>query len=387
MGCRELTQQTLSGHRVREPEGFRAHSRGDGRWYLEWNPVPGATGYQEDHEFSHGINPLSETRGTLFAVPNGDERTARVRTAGPGGSVSGWVKCTVNWRGMLTIENEDDPKPPGPPPVPVFSRAAAGQGYVSSAWDRDPEAFSWRVRLLDSDQSVLDQDDTDRPEALFTALMPYTQYGVQVRAIGASPQMVSRWSAVRWMRTEPEDPPNRPAKPRNLATHCITATSAQVTWNNDPSVDHWTSSVNDGPSETTYDNGRRLTGLTASTAYTVTVIAHRGELSSPEAEVCFSTLDGALEPPAPLPAPHDLVVRAVSATEVELSWSQDGKVSTWFASVEPDCQKRVDGRRHGRTVRFSGLVPGLEYTAEVYAQDGWKLSPITRQAVVLPEGA
>ncbi|MGY9069812.1 fibronectin type III domain-containing protein [Streptomyces sp. CAS3] len=186
------------------------------------------------------------------------------------------------------------------------------------------------------------------------------------------------------MRTLQENHDEAPQRPKNLAVHCVVTTSAQVTWDNDPNVDYWVFSVN-GKSETTYNNGKQLTGLTPNTEYTVIVIAYQEDVASPAAQVQFTTLPQENVPDAPLPAPHDVIVRAISPTEVELAWEQNGAVSTWFASVTADWQQRVDKRRHGTIARFGGLTPGATYTAEVYAQQGWELSPTVRQAVTLPE--
>ncbi|WDO11333.1 fibronectin type III domain-containing protein (plasmid) [Streptomyces murinus] len=243
-------------------------------------------------------------------------------------------------------------------------------------------ALSWDARLLDSDSEPEQTVAVHAPENIFYGLEPDTRYGVQVRAVGSMGE--SAWSETRWVRTLQDDGHEAPQRPETLAAHCITDTSAQVTWDNDPHVEHWTISVN-GQAETTYNNGKRLTDLTPDTGYTVTVTAHQGDADSAAAQVRFTTLPEENDPETALPAPHDVIVRALSPTEIELTWKQNGAVSTWFASVEADWQERVDLRRHSMRALFGGLTPGATYTAEVYGQQGWDLSPVARQAVTLPE--
>ncbi|MFJ4806753.1 fibronectin type III domain-containing protein [Streptomyces murinus] len=258
----------------------------------------------------------------------------------------------------------------------------AARDSVAAAWNRSSETFHWDVRLLDEQSEPVNTILVDAPGYVFYGLKPETKYGVQVRAVNSGG--VSAWAEPWWVRTLQENHDEAPQSPKNLAVHCVIATSAQVTWDNDPHVDYWVISVN-GKTENTYNNGKQLTDLTPNTRYTVIVTAYQKDVASPAAQVQFTTLPQESVPEVPLPAPHDVIVRAISPTEVELAWKQNGAVSTWFASVVADWQQRVDQRRHGMIARFGGLTPGATYTAEVYAQQGWELSPTVRQAVTLPE--
>ena len=362
--------------RLTPPQGFHAHSYGGGWWWLNWAAVPGAGGYEQDHPDT-GVGPTSGTRTTIFAVSNGDQRVIRVRAVDTAGGASAWVRCTLRWDGALNTEVEDDDMPPSPP---MFTRVTAGHTSVAAWWD-SVDADRWDVELLDESHNVVGiiEQVTERV-VVFNELIPDTVYGVRVRAWRGG--QVSQWAPLWWITTLPDEQPpdDRPAAPSNLAVHCVTTSGAQVTWDNAPTIDFWTVQITGRDAEQTYDSGKRYSDLQPGSDYTVTVIAYRDGKKSPPATAGFTT-DTEEEPPpeAPLPTPRDLEVVAVSPRQVRASWRQDGTVTHWFASASPAVQQRVDARRHGPAVEFT-VPEGREVTVEVYAANGWDLSPVARQS-------
>lgn len=364
-------------------QGLEAHTQGGGWWYLTWDTVPSATGYEEDHEFNSGRIPNPKT--SIFAIPNGDQRACRIRALGAGGTSSPWVKVTLRWDGTKNIEVEGDVPPPVPA-TPVISKATAGHTSVAAWWDHSTGAVTWNAYILNTDGELVQaQDELPDPQVVFNDLEPDTIYQVQAQGVAADGKTSAMSTPVR-VRTKADDPGDRPRPPANLAAHCITTISAQVTWDNDPIVDDWTISINGDPAVTVH-NGRRFNDLEPDTEYTIVVTARSGDKVSDPSRIVFSTLPNEeVDPEAPLPRPKNLIVQAVSATEINVEWDQDGDVSAWMISIEPGKQRRVDKRIHGQSMRFTGLTPGVAYTVRVYAVNKWDLSPIATQAVTLSGG-
>lgn len=277
------------------------------------------------------------------------------------------------------------------PPVPTGLRVASQDvpvGRATVAWDNDGRAEFWRVQL---DRPGARWRTTRNPEIVFTGLVEGETYQWQVKAVATDQEGYEHESqpAVDSFTFGDDQPPDDPVPGAvgDLEVHCITTTSAKVTWTEARNAYDYLVHVEGEPVEdqVTVDPQADLRELQPETGYTVTVTARnqRGQ-DGPPRSYPFTTGSEYVPPDegGDFPAPKGLMVRPVSETQVEAFWDADitpsGDINNpnyWVVSTNARYWYRTDKNYWTFTVR-----PGERITVYLYTVKGREISDLTSKA-------
>lgn len=264
-------------------------------------------------------------------------------------------------------------------------------------WERRGDETQWAVRLDGNPFEYVPGDDT--PEFSWPGLEPGSKHSVEVRCQVDGSWLPRDTARKEWFTLPDTDPTPRPDPPTGLHFHCIADITAKAEWDQNGDVDAWEVWVGDDRAQgaiSTVTPLVNLRNLDPDTTYTVHVVAqvgHPGEPGFRESEPAsgtFTTLETVLPPdenphpiPGDLPEPRNLMVRAVSDTELDATWTElrpDVGSDSQFYVVT------VDGvqweRVNTTTARFTDLAAG-RHVVDVYGVVDNQLTGIARKATTL----
>ncbi|XP_029023542.1 tenascin-R isoform X2 [Betta splendens] len=121
---------------------------------------------------------------------------------------------------------------------------------------------------------------------------------------------------------------------------------------------------------------QQLSGLEASTTYTVTVSSRQGGVEGPAASSSFTTASG----PADEDAPRDLQANNVTPRAARLSWKPPSKLIGSYRmtyGTEGQEMKEVTVEASMTQHHLTRLRPGAKYTVQLQAERGGQLLPTT----------
>jgi hypothetical protein len=328
---------------------------------------------------------VNATTVRITGLTAGTAYTFRVRAANTAGfsAYSNSASATTN-----------APPPPPPPPVvpaaPGSLTALAVSGTEIQLTWKDMSNNEDSFRVEQSINGAFQQVQTTAANATaarITGLTAGTSYTFRVRAANAAGFSTYSNTASAKTTAPPPPPPPTPVAPGNLTAQAVSGTEIQLTWadnsNNENSF-RIEQSINGTfkQVQTTAANATtvRITGLTAGTSYTFRVRAANFAGYSPYSNTAVTTTPGAGVPAAP----SELTARAVSSTEVQLTWKDNSNnednfrleriidgVFTQFRMMAPD----------QTTFRVTGLIPGTLYTFRVRAKNAAGYSDYSNVAV------
>ncbi|GAA3117539.1 fibronectin type III domain-containing protein [Nonomuraea salmonea] len=189
-------------------------------------------------------------------------------------------------------QEEEDTTPPSKPGKPAVSAITGSSARLTwTASTDDVGVAGYDVYLGSTKAGTATTTSFD-----LTGLTPATDYTAHVVARDAAGNTSAESDATAFTTTESTDgtPPSRPGKP---AVSGITATGARVSWTastDDVGVAGYDVYLGSTKAGTATSTSFDLTGLTASTAYTVTVVARdaAGNSSTASEATSFTTSGG-----------------------------------------------------------------------------------------------
>ncbi|MEV4565310.1 glycoside hydrolase family 9 protein [Nonomuraea sp. NPDC049419] len=188
-------------------------------------------------------------------------------------------------------QEEEDTTPPSKPGKPAVSAITGSSARLTWTASTDDVGVAGYDVYLGSTKA----GTATSPSFDLTGLTPATDYTAHVVARDAAGNTSAESDATAFTTTESTDgtPPSRPGKP---AVSGITATGARVSWaasTDDVGVAGYDVYLGSTKAGTATSTSFDLTGLTASTAYTVTVVARDAAgNSSPASEATSFTTSG-----------------------------------------------------------------------------------------------
>ena len=214
-----------------------------------------------------------------------------------------------------------------------------------------------------------------------TALTEETNYSVRVTAVDAAENESEKSEAATFTTPKTQDT-EAPSVPAGVAASDVTQTGAKITWT--ASADNigvagynvylGESRVNTSPvTVTEYD----LTGLTASTEYTVTVSAvdAAGNESARSEAARFTTLEAEEENDNEAPSvPAGVTASDVTQTGAKITWTaaEDNIGVAGYNVYVDETKVNTDKLVEGLELELTGLTPDTEYTVTVSAVDAAK---------------
>ncbi len=256
----------------------------------------------------------------------------------------------------------------------VYSTSTGDGTYVPNGWQGtmpNGDVIKPGVSFLDIRTFFRDDPDWSKVQAYLDGgsapVFRYHRFWAQTEIAMAQAEMDSLFAG----GSDDTTAPSAPGKP---AVSGLTATGATLTWaaaTDDVGVVGYT--VRDAQGKTlatTSGTTTTLTGLTPSTAYSVTVVARdaAGNVSDASSAVAFTTLADEGDTTAPT-APGTPTASAITSTGATLSWA----ASTDAVGVTGYTVRTAAGATvatsTGTTVTLTGLTPSTAYTLEVVARD------------------
>lgn len=342
-----------------------------------------------------GHGPLEEVRDqeyTLTDLKPGTGYTAHVFAVG-------YDDSYATGSAEISFTTKDGGTPGGKRPEWIRKTNASTSTTLAVEWERRGDETQWAVRLDGNPLEYVPGDDT--PEFSWAGLEPGSEHSVEVRC-----QVNGVWlprDTAKKVFFVLDEGRLKPEPPTGLHFHCIADVTAKAQWDQNGDVDSWEVWIDDDRAEGAISTVTPLVpmrNLEPATTYTVHVVAqvgHPGDPNYQESEPTsgsFTTLETVLPPdeePAPIPGdlapPKNLMVRAVSDSELDATWTElrpDVGADSQFYVVT------VDGVRWERvnapTVRFTDLQPGT-HTVHVYGVINNRLTGIARKATTLKEAA
>ncbi len=301
-----------------------------------------------------------------------------------------------------TQEGSSSPAGTAPAAPSGLSATAVSSSQINLSWtDNADNETGFRIeRSTTSSSSGFEQMATVDPDVITysnTGLSASTQYWYRVQAYNSADH--SSWSNTATATTQaPAASP--PAAPSGLSATAVSASQINLTWTNNAdnetgfriersstsSTSGFTLLATAGASATTYSN----TGLNASTQYWYRVQAYNAAGNSSWSNTASATTQA---PAASVPAaPSGLSATAVSASQINLSWTDNANNETGFR-IERSSTSATSGftqiatpGSNATSYSNSGLTASTQYWYRVRAYNAagnssWSnIATVTTQA-------
>ena len=330
------------------PTGLSATAASDSI-SLSWTAVTGATSYEVKRS-PGGETPTTVTR-TSHRFPDlaaGTAYTLSVR-AWNGSGASAWSP----------LAETTGPAAPAAPSENDLGTTATSTS-ITLSWPAVAGADSYDVKYSPGGETPT---TVTRTSHTFPNLAAGTAYTLSVRARNSSGE--SGWSHISKTTVPAAPNPNAEA----------TSTSITLSW---PAVTGATgydvkySPGGERPTTVT-DTSHRFPGLTANTAYTLSVRARNSSGASPWAPLSPTTA-----PAKPYVAPGPLPLRSGRGpTTAELNWTSSAGATHHEVKQGPD--GAVETASGDDWHYFENLVPNVQYTLYVRAANSWGASEWARR--------
>ena len=311
---------------------------------------------------------LNATRadGSVVAIPPG---TTSEDDGDPNTSDIG---CLVNpgqnqelARIQITEAADQPPSAPGKPQVTNITQTSADVSWAAASDDKGVAGYEvylngTKVKEVSGTSTTLD------------GLQAGTSYTVTVRAVDTAGQLSEASEPTTFTTEEPPPPDNPPSAPGKPSVTNITETSADVSWapaTDDNEVVGYEVYLNGTKVKDVTGTSTTLTGLAASTEYTVTVRAvdNAGQQSESSEPTTFRTQD---PPPADEPPtrPGKPSVTNITETTADVSWAASND-DNGVAGYEVYLNGTKVADVSGTSVTLTGLSSGTTYSVTVRARD------------------
>lgn len=252
--------------------------------------------------------------------------------------VRAWAGAdTSGYSNEATATTDSAASPPAAPSalgVTVVSSSEIDLSWTDSASDEDGFKIGRCTGIICTNFTQIDSVAANVTTYQSTGLQASTTYGYAVwayNAAGDSPMTNPAWA------TTPQPPP---AAPSNLTATAVSATQIGLTWTDNASNETgFRLEQCAGGACTNFTevlviaaNATSVTvnGLSASTTYRYRLRAYNGEGTSAYSNIASATTQAAASTPA---APTNLTATAVSASEIDLAWTDNSSDELGF-SVE-----------------------------------------------------
>jgi len=335
----------------------------------------------ESYNVEWGINPITKGMGTI--IPSITTTSTNISPVVAGANYQFYVQqnCGTGgnsiWTGPFTFSTT-----PPCDPVTAIVTSNVTATTVDVAWTNGGTETNWIIEYGATGfahGSGVTVNATTNPQEI-TGLTAETDYDIYVKADCGSGNE-SSWTGPVNITTIATAPPPPPCDPVTaIVTSNVTATTVDVAWTNGGTETNWIieygatgfahgSGVTINPAT----NPQQITGLTAETDYDIYVRADCGsgnvsDWTGPKAVTTTATT-----PPPPTCDPVTAIVTSnVTATTVDVAWTNGGTETAWSITYVPTGGTPGDGPIISATnpYRITGLAPGTSYDIYVQANCG-----------------
>ncbi|MXX51770.1 MAG: hypothetical protein F4Z39_12290, partial [Chloroflexi bacterium] len=340
------------------PTSLSASGISDDSITLEWTKSDGTTGYKARKDRGDSWTTLEDVDEYEFTgLTANTAYTLEVRASNSSGdSTVASISATTLVSAPTSLSTSD-----------------ISQTEITLSWTKSTGATTHRVRKASGDSWT---DAGDVNTYTFTNLTADTEYTLEV--VGSNSNGDSATASVTVSTL-----PNAPATPTALTTGGITQTSITLSWTKSPGATYYKVRVGTTGNFTTLADisTYTFTSLSASTAYTLQVVAGNSGGESSPAQTSATTND---VPPPPAPAaPTLLNTSGITQSAITLNWTKSNTATAYKVRKDSDDSWTI--LEDVATYEFTGLSADTDYTLEVVASNaGGDSAAVSIDASTLP---
>ena len=320
---------------------------------LSWTKSTGATAYKVQVD-SGAVTTLGDVATHTFSgLSANTSYTLKVIASNSGGDSS-----------AASVSASTLPNAPAAPTG--LSTSGISQTAITISWTKSAGATGYKVQVDSGAVTTLGDVATHT----FSGLSANTSYTLKVIASNSGGDSSAASVSASTL-------PNAPAAPTGLSTSGISQTAITISWTKSAGATGYKVQANSGTVTTLGDVATHtFSGLSASTSYTLNVIASNSGGDSSAASVSASTL-----PNAPA-APTGLSASGISQTAITISWTKSAGATGYKVQANSGTVATLgDVATH----TFSGLSANTSYTLKVIAfNSGGDSSAASVSASTLP---
>lgn len=337
-----VTQVTMPGRpgvpRTAAPGGLQASNITTSSATLNWDAVPGATGYRVWRSSGQSVRLPATARSYTFAGLLPSRKYSLMVWAVGHGGLSPTARVVIHTQGPTLAT---------PTGLQETTSVTATTATATLTWNAVPGAASYGL-WRSGGQNVT----TTGTSYTFTGLIPHKRYNLYVWAVDSAGHGSAH---ARVSVTLPGRPGvAQTAAPTGVQASGITASSATLSWNGVAGATGYEVWRSGGQSVDLAATARSytFTGLTGERRYSLYVWALGSGGMSPQTRVVITTL--------PAPAPPAGLRATATSTTLTLRWNAAAGATSY--EVQRSGSSTVQTVSSGRAYTFTGLTAGASYT-------------------------